>query len=74
MRLLFMSTKNQPPTKPQLHAAKKGVAVELSKEAIANLTGYFDVLIQMDFAQKLRNERKDDDSLQDNSKNTTQIN
>ena len=69
-----MSTKKQPPTKPQLHAANNGVAVELSKEAIANLTGYFDVLIQMDFAQKQRNERKKDGTLQNNSKNTSDTN
>ena len=68
-----MTTQNQPqPTKPQSHAANNGVAVELSKEAIANLTGYFDVLIQMDFAQKQRNEREEDDTLQSNPKNTTQ--
>ena len=72
-----MVKQNQPqpqPTKPQLHAAKNGVAVELSKEAITNLTGYFDVLIQMDFAQKQRNERKEDGTLQSNPKDTTQAN
>lgn len=69
-----MTTQNQPqPTKPQLHAAKKGVAVELSKEATANLTGYFDILIRMDFAQKQRNERKEDGTLQSNPKDTTQV-
>lgn len=49
------------PAEPQNNAANKGVAVELSDEAIRNLTGFFDVLIQMDFAQKQRNERNDED-------------
>lgn len=36
---------------------------ELSEQAVHNLVGFFDVLIQMDFAQKLkqRNERNDED-------------
>ena len=52
-----MATKNQPqPAEPQKQAANKGVAVELSAEALHNLTGWFDVLIQMDLAQKVRNE------------------
>lgn len=48
--------------KPQGRTAK-GVAAELSDEALHNLTGYLDVLIQMDFAQKQkqRNERNDED-------------
>ena len=49
------------PAEPQDNAANKGVAAELSDEAIRNLTGFFDVLIQMDFAQKQRNERNDED-------------
>lgn len=57
-----MSTKKEPlPAEPQDNAAKDGVAAELSDEAIRNLTGYFDVLIQMDFAQKQRNERNNED-------------
>lgn len=57
-----MSTKNKPlPAEPQDNAANDGVAAELSDEAIRNLTGYFDVLIQMDLAAKLRNERNDED-------------
>jgi cytochrome c553 len=57
-----MSTKQEPlPAEPQDNAANKGVAAELSDEAIRNLTGFFDVLIQMDFAQKQRNERNDED-------------
>lgn len=49
------------PAEPQDNAANNGVAAELSNEAIRNLTGFFDVLIQMDFAQKQRNERNDED-------------
>lgn len=57
-----MSTNKKPlPTEPQDNAANDGVAAELSDEAIRNLTGFFDVLIQMDFAQKQRNERNDED-------------
>ena len=57
-----MSTKQEPlPAEPQDNAANTGVAAELSDEAIRNLTGFFDVLIQMDFAQKQRNERNDED-------------
>jgi hypothetical protein len=57
-----MATKNKPlPAEPQDNAANNGVAAELSDEAIRNLTGFFDVLIQMDFAQKQRNERNDED-------------
>lgn len=41
---------------PQEQAAHKGVATDLSAEALHNLTGWFDVLIQMDLAQKIRNE------------------
>lgn len=57
------ATKEPIPAEPHKQAAKDGVAAELSDEAIRNLTGYFDVLIQMDFAQKLkqRNERNDED-------------
>ncbi len=68
-----MATKNKPlPAKPQDNAANKGVAAELSDEAIRNLTGFFDVLIQMDFAEKQRNERNDEDGsdLQDTTSNT----
>ena len=59
-----MATKNKPlPAEPQDNAANDGVAAELSDEGIRNLTGFFDVLIQMDFAhkQKQRNERNDED-------------
>lgn len=37
-------------------------AVQLSDEAIANLTGYFDVLIQMDLALKESKKEVNDDS------------
>lgn len=69
-----MSTKKQPkPAEPQKQAAIDGMAAELSDEALHNLTGYFDVLIQMDLAQKQRNERNEDvTTLQNTSKNTTQ--
>ena len=57
-----MSTKKEPlPAESQDNAANDGVAAELSDEAVRNLTGFFDVLIQMDFAQKQRNERNDED-------------
>lgn len=57
-----MSTKNKPlPAEPQNNAANDGVSAELSDEAIHNLTGFFDVLIQMDFASKHLNERNDED-------------
>lgn len=71
----LMPTKNKPlPAEPQDSAANKGVDAELSDEAIHNLTGFFDVLIQMDFAQKQRNEQRNesDDFLQDTTNNTQQ--
>lgn len=49
---------NQSPIEPQGQATSNGVAIELDEKALKNLTGYFDVLIKMDFAQKLRNERR----------------
>jgi hypothetical protein len=70
-----MATKNKPlPAEPQDNAANKGVAAELSDEAIHNLTGFFDVLIQMDFASRQRNEKRNesDDFLQDTTNNTQQ--
>jgi hypothetical protein len=58
-----MSTGKKPlPAEPQDQAANDGVAAELNDEAaIRNLAGFFDVLIQMDFALKQRNERNDED-------------
>jgi hypothetical protein len=54
-----MSTQNQPqPANPQSQAANDGVAAVLSAEALHNLTGFFDVLIQMDLIQKQRNEQR----------------
>jgi len=41
----------------QQNAAEGSVTVELSDEALHNLTGYLDILIQMDLIQKQRNER-----------------
>ena len=45
----------------QQRKATKPQPAELSEQAVRNLVGYFDVLIQMDFAQKQRNERSDED-------------
>jgi hypothetical protein len=54
----FMANKKSSlPAEPHEQAANDGVAAELSDEAIHNLTGFFDVLIQMDFALKQRNEQ-----------------
>lgn len=68
-----MSTNKEPlPTEAQEQAINIGVPVELSDEAIHNLTGYFDVLIQMDLAQKQSNERNeiDETDLRDTPKDT----
>jgi len=57
-----MSTNKKPlPTEPHEQAAHNGVAVELNDEAVRNLTGFFDVLIQMDLAAKQGNERNEED-------------
>ena len=40
----------------QKRKATKPQPAELSEQAVRNLVGFFDVLIQMDFAQKQRNE------------------
>lgn len=72
-----MSTKKKPlPAQPHEQAVNNGVDAELSDEAIRNLTGFFDVLIQMDFAQKQRNERNDEDGndLQNTSSVAAQAN
>ena len=60
------------PAEPQDNAANNGVAAELNDEAIHNLTGFFDVLIQMDFASRQRNEQRNesDDFLQDTTNNS----
>jgi hypothetical protein len=47
----------------QQRKATKPQPAELSEQAIRNLVGFFDVLIQMDFAHKQRNERNDEDVL-----------
>lgn len=44
----------------QQRKATKPQPAELSEQAVRNLVGFFDVLIQMDFAQKQRNERSDE--------------
>lgn len=70
-----MATKNKPlPAEPQDNAANDGVAAELSDKAIHNLTGFFDVLIQMDFASRQRNEQRNesDNFLQGTTNNTQQ--
>lgn len=48
---------------PQKRAANKGLAADFSDEALKNLAGFFDVLIQMDLEQK-SNERKGDEDSQ----------
>lgn len=51
--------------------AMKPQPAGLSEQAIRNLVGFFDVLIQMDFAQKQRNEnRSKDDGKSDRRKGT----
>lgn len=66
-----MSTNNQPlPAEPQEQAANKGVAAELNDEAVKNLAGWFDVLIQMDFAQKIRNEIRGKEDAKTSIQNT----
>lgn len=47
----------------QQRKATKPQQAELSEQAIRNLVGFFDVLIQMDFAHKQRNERNDENGL-----------
>jgi hypothetical protein len=54
--------KEAQPVKPQSQAANKGVDAELSEEALRNIAGYFDVLIQMDLEQK-RKERSTSDEV-----------
>jgi len=69
-----MSTKNKPLTTKSLHnPSPVGCVDELSGEAMRNLAGFFDVLIQMDLIQKQRNhmEKKYDDTIQRDPKGTT---
>lgn len=60
----------------QQRKATKPQPAELSEQAVRNLVGFFDVLIQMDFAQKQRNERSDEDGsdLQATTSNPTKSN
>lgn len=57
-----MGTVQDKQNKPQQRKATKQPA-ELSEQAVRNLVGFFDVLIQMDFAHKQRNERNDENGL-----------
>jgi hypothetical protein len=52
--------KKPQPSQSIKDAANKGTAAGLSSEALHNLTGFFDVLIQMDLEQK-RKERSNSD-------------
>jgi len=62
-------------TTEQQNAAKGSVTVELSNEALKNLTGYLDILIQMDLAQKQINERgKNVTNLQNTTSHNTKVN
>lgn len=57
-----MTKDNKPePAEPHKQATVNGVGAELSAEALLNLTGWFDVLIQMDLAQKNSNEIRSED-------------
>lgn len=70
-----MATNNKPlPAEPQDNAANDGVAAALSDEAIHNLTGFFDVLIQMDFASKQRNEIRSNENGQSDRTQDTRAN
>ncbi len=61
-----MSQKNnQQPAEPQSNAENEGVSDELSIQAIKDLAGYLDVLIQMDLENKQRKERKSNEEKQD---------
>lgn len=54
-----MSTKKKPlPAETHKQASNNGRAAELNNEAIHNLTGFFDVLIQMDLTLRQRNEQR----------------
>lgn len=63
-----MGTQMNPSAEPQQNVSSNGVAVELSEEAIRNLAGFFDVLIQMDLAQKeLKKIKEGDDEKKQSS-------
>lgn len=51
----MVSVQGQQNNQPKRKVTKPQPA-ELSEQATHNLVGFFDVLIQMDFAQKQRNE------------------
>jgi len=50
-----------PPSELDEQATTKGLAELLSPEDVANLAGFFDVLVEMDFETKQRNEQKSKD-------------
>lgn len=72
-----MSTKNKPlTTKPSDSTVLSGSVGVPSGEAMRNLAGFFDVLIQMDLTLKQRNhmEKKYDSTVQPTSTDTTETN
>jgi hypothetical protein len=66
-----MGTVQEQQNTRQQRKATNPQPVALSEQAIRNLVGFFDVLIQMDFAQKQRNERNDKDG--SDLQNTTKV-
>jgi hypothetical protein len=48
-------------------ASSKGVSIELSEDAIASLTSYFDVLIQMDLEQANNLMKENESEQQENN-------
>lgn len=63
------ATNKSQPVRTQLQAVNEGVSTELSNEALRSLAGFFDVLIQMDFNQRQRNERKGKENDKDKGTN-----
>ena len=58
-----MSTENEAQSAvPQSQATNSGVVAVLDEEALRNLTGFMDVLIQMDLVQGQRNKRSEYES------------
>lgn len=60
-----MTQKHEAQPDADLAAANNGAAATLSEEAMRNLAGFFDVLIQMDLAQKRK--AKEDNNTGDNN-------
>lgn len=69
------NTKQQQSIRPNSTTANEGVDIMLDDNELSCLAGYFDVLIQMDFAQKQRNEQrsKDEQSLSDRGSDSSQV-